>query len=164
MKVISHRGNIKGSIPNRENRPSYIDCAIQTGYDVEVDIRYINDEFFLGHDKPDYKINKVWINDRIDNIWFHCKNLEAVNALKDINILNKSFCHSKDPYVLTSSGNIWVDNLEMSLNDNCIIPLMDISSLYKYKFSIDFKKVFAICTDYAKLCKNLFFKGYINSR
>ena len=27
MKLISHRGNIRGPIPEKENRPSYIDCA-----------------------------------------------------------------------------------------------------------------------------------------
>ena len=56
MKVISHRGNIKGSIPDKENRPSYIDCAIGNGYDVEIDIRMIGGELWLGHDEPQYKI------------------------------------------------------------------------------------------------------------
>ena len=32
MKLISHRGNIRGSISEKENRPSYIDCAIGNGY------------------------------------------------------------------------------------------------------------------------------------
>ena len=44
MKIISHRGNVKGSIPDKENRPSYIDCEIGNGYDVELDIRSIDDE------------------------------------------------------------------------------------------------------------------------
>ena len=43
MKIISHRGNINGIIPEKENRPSYIDSAIGCGYEVEVDIRYIKD-------------------------------------------------------------------------------------------------------------------------
>ena len=41
MKIISHRGNVRGAIPDRENRPSYIDCAIGNGYDVEIDLRII---------------------------------------------------------------------------------------------------------------------------
>ena len=35
MKIISHRGNVRGPIPEKENRPSYIDCALGNGYDVE---------------------------------------------------------------------------------------------------------------------------------
>ena len=37
LKIISHRGNIKGPQPDKENRPSYIDCAIGNGYQVEID-------------------------------------------------------------------------------------------------------------------------------
>ncbi len=36
MKIISHRGNVRGPIPEKENRPSYIDCALGNGYDVEI--------------------------------------------------------------------------------------------------------------------------------
>ena len=49
MKIISHRGNIKGVVSSKENRPSYIDSAIGSGYEVEVDIRYINGVFWLFH-------------------------------------------------------------------------------------------------------------------
>ena len=52
MKIISHRGNIRGAIPDKENRPSYIDCAIGSGYDVEIDLRMIDGELWLGHDEP----------------------------------------------------------------------------------------------------------------
>ena len=31
MKIISHRGNIRGRVPGRENAPSYIDCALGNG-------------------------------------------------------------------------------------------------------------------------------------
>ena len=56
MKLISHRGNIKGPNPYRENTPTYIDCAIGNGYDVEIDVRSIDGELWLGHDEPQYKI------------------------------------------------------------------------------------------------------------
>ena len=42
MKLISHRGNLNGRIPERENHPDYIDEAIEAGYDVEIDI-WLND-------------------------------------------------------------------------------------------------------------------------
>ena len=50
MKIISHRGNIKGPLPDQENRPSYIDCAMGSGYDVEIDLRIVDGELWLGHD------------------------------------------------------------------------------------------------------------------
>ena len=47
MKIISHRGNIRGPVPGRENAPSYIDCAIGNGYDVEIDVRSVNGELWF---------------------------------------------------------------------------------------------------------------------
>ena len=55
MKIISHRGNIRGSIPEKENRPSYIDCALGNGYDVEIDINTVDGELWLGHDDHNTK-------------------------------------------------------------------------------------------------------------
>ena len=39
MKLIAHRGNIHGENPSEENKPEYIDAAIDKGYDVEIDVR-----------------------------------------------------------------------------------------------------------------------------
>ena len=62
MILISHRGNINGKFESFENEPTYIDKAINEGFDVEVDVWYIKTEqfgwmLFLGHDKPDYGVN-----------------------------------------------------------------------------------------------------------
>lgn len=149
MKIISHRGNIKGVVASKENRPSYIDSAIGSGYEVEVDIRYINGEFWLGHDTPDYKINKEWILNRIDDIWYHCKNLEAALELKKLNSNIKYFCHSQDSYIITSTNHFWVHDLNLNLDENCIIPLLDEESVLKFNDKI----VYAVCTDYVDLCK-----------
>jgi hypothetical protein len=46
MHLISHRGNIDG-ISKLENQPTYIDSAIELGYDVEVDIWYIGGKIYL---------------------------------------------------------------------------------------------------------------------
>ena len=64
LKIISHRGNIKGPQPDKENRPSYIDCAIGNGYQVEIDVNLRDGELWLGHDEPQYKINHKWIDER----------------------------------------------------------------------------------------------------
>lgn len=149
MKIISHRGNLKGIVPNKENRPSYIDSAIGSGYEVEVDIRYIHGEFWLGHDTPDYKIDKMWILSRINDIWYHCKNLDVAIQLKKLTCNIKYFCHSQDSYIITSTNHFWVHDLSLNLDENCIIPLLDEESVLKFNDKI----IYAVCTDYVDLCK-----------
>jgi len=148
MKIISHRGNIKGRVPDKENRPSYIDCAIMTGLEVEVDVRFISGSFYLGHDTPDYIITPEWINHRIDNIWFHCKNIEAAYEFKKIDGV-KYFCHTQDSYILTSTCHLWVHDLTLPLTENCIIPLLTQHEVEEYRGGI----VYGVCTDYVDYCK-----------
>lgn len=146
MKIISHRGNIRGSIPDRENRPSYIDCAIGNGYDVEIDVREIDGQLWLGHDTPDYKIEFNWLEKRKEYLWIHCKNLEAAKVCYDY----KSFCHSQDPFTYTSNGKIWLHDLSQNIDENVIIPLISHEEISKINF---FKTCFGVCTDYPQLIK-----------
>ena len=150
MKLISHRGNMDGQMPSKENRPSYIDSTMQLGIDVEVDLRFIDGDFYLGHDNPDYKVTIKWMELRKDQLWFHCKNIEAVLELlkqKDF----KYFCHTSDNYVLTSTNHIWVHDLDGTIDENCIIPLLDKSDIVRY----DGAKPYAVCTDYINVYKKL---------
>jgi hypothetical protein len=151
MKIISHRGNINGPVPEKENRPSYIDAAIGLGYEVEVDLRFIDEEFWLGHDVPQYKINMSWMKLRTDNLWYHCKDIESCLELIKINAGFKYFCHNGDDYVITSTGNLWVHDLTKTINENCIIPLLDTHDISKYCNN----KPFAICTDYINDLKKI---------
>ena len=59
MKVIAHGGNLNGPNANEENRPSYINNAIKSGYDVEIDVWYVDNKWYLGHDDPRYHISYV---------------------------------------------------------------------------------------------------------
>ena len=86
MKIISHRGNIRGEVPGRENAPSYIDCALGNGYDVEIDVRIVDGEFWLGHDEPQYKVTWNWLFKRQDNLWIHCKDAELLKSVKCFNL------------------------------------------------------------------------------
>ena len=156
MKIISHRGNIRGPMPDQENRPSYIDCAILGGFDVEVDVRFINDEFWLGHNTPDYLISPKWIEKRIDSLWFHCKNIEAAQQLNEIHPNVKYFCHTLESYVSTNTGLLWVHDTSLPLNEKCIVPLLKESDIINYDNNI----VHAVCTDYVNICQsNLSSKG-----
>ena len=78
MILISHRGNLNGKIVERENHPDYIDEAINLGYDVEIDIWVVEGYIFLGHDRPDTKIDIGWLTDRSDKLWIHFKNTDAL--------------------------------------------------------------------------------------
>ena len=142
MKIISHRGNVRGPIPDRENRPSYIDCAIGNGYDVEIDVRLIAGQLWLGHDEPQYKVEHSWLQPRKEYLWIHCKDLAAAKECWEY----QSFCHTSDPYTYTSTGKIWLHDLSMKIDNNVIIPLID-----DIEYSSLKGQPYAICTDYPYL-------------
>jgi len=105
MILISHRGNIDGSVPNLENSPEHIKKAIDLGYDVEVDVWKKENQLFLGHDKPQYLIDETFLENA--SLWCHAKNSEALEHM----LLNKKihcFWHQSDKYTLTSMGYVWI--------------------------------------------------------
>lgn len=104
--LISHRGNVDG-ISKLENKPTYIDSAIEAGYDVEIDVWKIGTTLHLGHDEPQYGISQRWLNERHDKLWIHCKNVEAVEWFNSTDGLNY-FWHEEDTLTLTSKGYMWV--------------------------------------------------------
>ena len=139
MKIISHRGNIRGSIPEKENRPSYIDCAIGSGHEVEIDVRYSNGSLWLGHDEPQYKIDHVWIEERKKYLWIHCKNIESLELLSSMHQLNV-FWHENDAYTLTSKGFIWTYPHRKVCEKSIIV--CNNSKYAKYQ------NCFGVCSDY----------------
>ena len=109
MKLISHRGNVDGPNPLLENQPETIDKAIQLGFDVEIDIRYdtFDGEFYLGHDDPQYLVTPYWLAQRMENLWIHCKNIDALYHFSTKTGGYNYFWHQEDDYTLTSKGYIW---------------------------------------------------------
>mgnify|MGYP001068349317 FL=1 len=112
MILIAHRGNINGKVEKLENSPSYIDSAIEQGYDVEIDVWYHQHEFWLGHDEPSYEVSLKWLTDRKDSLWIHCKDLISIDMLRELQIRNNVdlnyFFHDEDDCTLTSKGDLWV--------------------------------------------------------
>jgi len=106
MILISHRGNIDKKDISKENHPSYIDEAIGFGFDVEIDVWLIDGVIFLGHDEPQYGITQQWLNERVDKLWIHCKNVEALEWFNIIGGFNY-FWHEEDTATLTSKLFIW---------------------------------------------------------
>ena len=106
MILISHRGNLMGRIPNNENHPNYIDEAINAGFDVEIDMWWVDGRVYLGHDEPTYEVDNEWLVDRVDKLWIHCKNVELLNWIRST-ILHY-FWHEEDTLTLTSKQYMWV--------------------------------------------------------
>ena len=106
MKLISHRGNLAGRIPEKENTPPYIDAAISSGFEVEIDLWFGQGKFFLGHDLPENEIKLSWIVERSEKLWIHAKNAAALEALMETDL--HYFFHSEDMATITSKGFVWV--------------------------------------------------------
>ena len=141
MILISHRGNIDKKLLNLENHPDYIDQAIGLDYSVEVDIRVIEGSFYLGHDKPQYGVTQDWLNKRLDKLWIHCKNIEAVEWFVMIGRFNY-FWHETDTLTLTSKGYIWVyPGKQIVKNSIAVLPEI---------FNDNISECVGICSDNIK--------------
>lgn len=141
MILISHRGNIEGKVPERENHPDYIDEAIELGYDVEIDLWSIEGVLLLGHDKPQYGISQQWLNERVNKIWIHCKNIEAMEWMDSITGF-LYFWHEEDTVALTTFGHIWAYPGKQPIKDSiAVMPEI---------YNDDLSKCKGICSDFIK--------------
>jgi len=137
MKIIAHRGNLDGPSPSTENKPSTIREAIRHGFDCEIDVWYVDETFYLGHDYPETKVSCAFLEFYSEHLWIHCKHLESLVALKD---QFNCFYHDKDIYTLTSRGYIW-GNINSPTHPLSVQVMPEKSGV----FSMD---CFGICTDY----------------
>ena len=117
---ISHRGNINGKVPQNENHPDYIDEAIHAGYEVEIDVWMVDNEFYLGHDEPQHKVIYNWLSTRYEKLWIHCKNVNAVAWFNMMGGFNY-FWHEEDTLTLTSKGFMWVYPGKQPIEDSIAV-------------------------------------------
>ena len=138
MILISHRGNIEGSIPELENTQPYINIAIANGYDVEIDVWWSNGYLYLGHDKPQHLIDLSWFEKNKNSLWVHCKNIESVVKLQNTDF--HYFWHQNDDLTLTSKNYIWAyPNKQPIKNSIAILP-----EIHKD----DISECIGVCSDY----------------
>lgn len=103
MKLLSHRGNLLGPVPQLENSPDYILSAVRAGYDVEIDVWCVDGKLKLGHDFPQYDTSISWLKPL--PLWCHAKNADALEYLLSEGI--HCFWHEQDFCTLTSRGIPW---------------------------------------------------------
>ena len=135
MYLIAHRGNTNGIIKEMENSPKYIKDAMSKGFHVEIDVRYHNNSFYLGHDDPKYKIDVNFLKHK--NLWCHAKNFKTLDEIRKIDC--HYFWHQEDDYTLTSKGFVWVYPGKPLIKDSiAVLP---------EKFKQDLSICYGICTD-----------------
>lgn len=140
MKIVSHRGNLNGRNPEQENHPSYIQKAIDAGYDVEVDVWYVNGEYYLGHDSPQYTVHETWLKELEEVLWCHAKNDAAFERMLSVGL--HCFWHEADRFTLTSRGIPWCYPNNF-LQKGITVVIGDQTSINQ--------DVLGICTDYPLL-------------
>tara|TARA_B100001057_G_scaffold501275_1_gene623042 strand:- start:48177 stop:48638 length:462 start_codon:yes stop_codon:yes gene_type:complete len=143
MRIISHRGNLSYPNPDIENRPEVIEDVISKGFDCEIDLRFENGLFFLGHDISQYKVEYEWLQNLSDYLWVHCKDHSSIAKLSSEKSKLNYFWHENDMFTLTSKNFIWTaqKNKSDDLSRTVIVDLniKDFQSIDQY---------FGICTDY----------------
>lgn len=138
MIKIAHRGNRFGP-SELENYPSYLLDAISDGFDVEVDVWYVDGQFYFGHDDPKYPVDESFILAIGLNSWFHCKNLGALVFFNETYPQLNYFWHQGDDYTLTSQGYIWTYPERELSHRSVIVDLSKEPKAYG---------AYAICADY----------------
>jgi hypothetical protein len=146
MKLIAHRGNVSGANPELENSPQQIDYCIMKGFDVEIDVWYIDRKFYLGHDTYQYEVSLSYLSERSKYLWMHCKNLLALREFQ--HTWFNYFWHQKDDYTLTSLGYIWTyPGLNYFTNSRQV--LLDFSEMSDKKLEYyESLGVYGLCSDY----------------
>jgi hypothetical protein len=148
--LIAHRGLVNGPDKNKENTLSAILSARNSGYDVEIDLWYKDNSWWLGHDEPQSKIDFDWLRliDQVDYLdqhhaWIHAKSIQTLYQLRQIRWSGHVFFHENDPTVLTSSGYLWTfPGQELTPLSVCVMPeytdaILQIKQLNVYAFCSD---------------------------
>jgi len=145
MKYIAHRGLYEGPDKEKENSPEQILSALQKGYDCEVDVWFIKGEWWLGHDEPQYKVDSSFIGKQ--DLWLHCKNLDALHELTLAPFKYVYFWHQEDDFTLTSNGVIWTYPGKHLTNKSVAVMPERCANYWDY---VKHLNIVGVCTDYVE--------------
>jgi hypothetical protein len=138
MILIAHRGNFEGTYPETENTYKQIRRAWKKGFDVEVDVWWIEGQFYLGHDIAKHPIDPAVLTDY--SMWCHAKTPGTLKRLMDLGA--HCFFIDQDECTLTSENFLWTSpNGELTRNSIAVMPE------YSAWTKKDLKHVAGICSD-----------------
>lgn len=154
MKIISHRGNTIGPSSKLENSPASIVEILHEGFDAEIDVWVLSGKkIFLGHDQPEFQIDLNWLDENKNNLWLHCKNVNALEFFTELSESFMFFFHNTDAYTLVSNGLIWAYPGQ-PLPNKSISVLPELNRDKNGKILIP-EHVYGVCTDYPyEIAKN----------
>lgn len=147
MQIIAHRCNLDGPNSIQENTFVGIREAYNIGFQSEIDLWYANG-FYLGHDGPEHAISIPELRFVMRDVWIHCKNPEAVKALRiieDDKHKARYFMHDSDSHTVVSNGFVWVYPGSNLVGKMCVAVLPETVEAYTVD---DLARCSAICTDY----------------
>lgn len=149
MIFIAHRGLTDGADSKLENRPEQILKSLDEGFHCEIDVRYIDGRWMLGHDNPDYEVNYEFLEQY--GLWIHAKNLDALYVLGANKKLN-FFWHQNDDFTLTSQGEIWTFPEKPLTRDSIMLmPEWHDPNFERLNFNC-----LGICSDYVRRIKEIY--------
>lgn len=155
MKIISHRANLDG--PSKyENSMQSIEIALSKGFDVEIDVWFLDGSFFLGHDYPQDLVSIEFL--RNPNLWIHAKNLKSLEMMCEKIPFGNFFWHQTDDFTLTSKKYIWTYPGKMTTSRSIIVITPDDRDFEKYS------NCFGICTDYPEEAKRTLDRMFIEKK
>ena len=85
MKIIAHRGLLRGPDQKEENTFEGIKKCFELGFDVEIDVRYNEklDRFNIGHDNTVIQGSLHSFFDNKDKLWIHTKDIKTFEYLRE---------------------------------------------------------------------------------
>lgn len=109
MKLISNKGNLRGIISEYENTPEYIEAALNSGFDVKIDLLLNDGKLFIGNDSNKIKLDIDWLEKYHNKLWLECKDINLIQKLNQLDnrgVYLNYFWHENDQITLTSRGYI----------------------------------------------------------
>ena len=144
MIYIAHRAHVNGPDADSENDPKKIVSAIDDGFDVEVDVAFVNNELWLGHDVRRHLVSLEFLQCHKDRLWFHCKNIEALGYLIEHDM--NCFGHCRDEFVVTSKGYIFTCP-GSPLSSKAVLVMPERQPGFSFDH-FDFDNCYGVCSDY----------------
>lgn len=141
MRFIAHRGNVKGPKPEWENKKSYIRQALQLGFDVEIDVSYIDGKLFLGHDEPGEEVSLEYLSS--SSLWVHAKTAATFAYLTGFSEIN-TFLQSEEAIVVSSRQYLWNHSKCTDFTPRSVAVVLD----YDKEFLSKYVKISGVCSDY----------------